>query len=112
MLLNLIDNAVKFSDPGGAVEVRTGRTDQGGVEITVQDNGRGIPREHLDNVLEPFHRGNAGAYHAAEGAGLGLSIVCSLIQSHGGSLFLDSDGTSGTTARLILPPERVIGDPR
>lgn len=111
MLLNLIDNAVKFTDAGGTVEVRTERTDHGGVQITVQDNGRGITREHLDNVLEPFHRGDAGAYHAAKGADLGLSIVRSLIRSHGGDLSLDSDGTSGTTARLILPPERVIDAP-
>lgn len=111
MLLNLIDNAIKFSLSGGAVEIRTDLTDGGEIQITVQDNGRGIPREHLGNVLEPFHRGDAGAYHAAPGAGLGLSIVRSLVQSHGGSLSLDSDGKSGTTARLVLPAERVFNAP-
>jgi signal transduction histidine kinase len=108
MLLNLIDNAIKFSNPGGEVVIHTELTDQGEISITVRDNGRGIPREHLGNVLEPFHRGNAGAYHATEGAGLGLSIVRSLIESHGGTLSLESDGTSGTTARLVLPAHRVL----
>lgn len=108
MLLNLTDNAIKFSNPGGEVLIHTTLTDRGALTIAVRDHGRGIPREHLGQVLEPFHRGDAGAYHATQGAGLGLSIVASLIQSHGGTLSLDSDGASGTTARLMLPAERVF----
>ncbi len=108
MLLNLIDNAIKFTQPGGAVRISTWIRENGDLVIAIEDNGRGIPKEELSNVLEPFHRGDAGAYHAAQGAGLGLSIVRSLIQSHGGYLTLDSDGASGTTACLVFPAGRVL----
>jgi signal transduction histidine kinase len=109
MLLNLVDNAIKFSDPGGKVFVSAGLSEQGQLMLTVEDNGRGIPEKDLLKVLEPFHRGDAGAYHATQGAGLGLSIVRSLIQVHGGHLTIDSDGKSGTTATLHFPAERVLG---
>lgn len=108
MLLNLVDNAIKFSNPGGEVLISTEVTGQGELLISVQDRGRGIPEAELAAVLEPFHRAEAGAYHATPGAGLGLSIVRSLVQIHGGSLHIDSDGVTGTTVSLRFPARRVV----
>jgi signal transduction histidine kinase len=109
MLINLVDNAIKFSNPGGEIVVATEVTQQGDLVISVQDQGRGIPEEELAAVLEPFHRAQTIAYEATPGAGLGLSIVRSLVQSHGGSLHIDSDGVTGTTVHLCLPARRVLG---
>lgn len=108
MLLNLVDNAIKFSEPGGEIIITTALTEQGDLMISVQDHGRGIPSQELAAVLEPFHRVETMAYQATPGAGLGLSIVRSLVQSHGGTLDINSDGVTGTTVRLCLPAHRVL----
>ena len=110
MLLNLVDNAIKFSNPGGEIIITTEITEQGELVISVQDQGRGIPEEEQAAVLEPFHRGETGAYQATTGTGLGLSIVRSLVHSHGGSLRIESDGVNGTMVHLCLPRHRVLAD--
>lgn len=102
MLLNLLSNAIKFTPKGGAVGISAGLVDDG-FRIAIIDTGIGISVERLDNVVRPFVQSEGPADIAHGGAGLGLSIVQSLIELHGGVLKLTSDPGRGTTAALIFP---------
>lgn len=97
---NLIDNAVRYSDPGSEVVVQVGTTD-GGVAISVTDHGPGIRTEDAGEVFERFHRGD----DAGAGSGLGLTIARHVAIAHGGSLELTSPGPDGDGSRfeLLLP---------
>jgi signal transduction histidine kinase len=107
MLLNLLDNAIKFSDPGGRIEIGSQLQVNGDLSIFVRDKGRGISPENLDAVLEPFHRGDAESYQATSGVGLGLAIVQSMIKMHEGSLVIESQAGVGTTVELRFPARRI-----
>ncbi|NBC33622.1 MAG: ABC transporter substrate-binding protein [Alphaproteobacteria bacterium] len=107
MLLNLLTNAVKFTPDGGRVGVEARRLPDGSLALCVTDTGVGIAEEEIARVLEPFQQGRAGRTSAELGAGLGLTLVKSLIEQHGGRLELDSRPDHGTTATLIFPPEGV-----
>ncbi len=107
MLLNLLHNAIKFSDPGGRIEIGFRLQANGDLSIFVRDQGRGISAENLDAVLEPFHRGDAETYQATSGVGLGLAIVQSLIKMHEGSLVIESQVGVGTAVELRFPARRV-----
>ena len=104
VLLILIDNALKHTQPGGSITVRVER--QGGEALVeVRDTGEGIPAEQLSRVFDRFFRGDAARTRssAAGGAGLGLSIAKSLVEAHGGQLTLTSRVGEGTTAVVRLP---------
>jgi hypothetical protein len=104
---NLVDNAVKFSPPGGEVRLRAAAI-QSGVEIVVADQGPGIPAADRDRATERFFRGEAA--RSTPGAGLGLALVLAVAQLHQGSLRL-ADAGPGLLAVLILPaPEDAAGD--
>ncbi len=106
--LNLISNAVKFTPPNGMVTVSASMDEAGEMQITIADNGPGIPEEELPRVMQAFGQGSL-AHHTAEGGtGLGLPIVQSLAQLHGGRFELESALRRGTTARVILPKFRVL----
>ncbi|HLJ04928.1 MAG TPA: HAMP domain-containing sensor histidine kinase [Acetobacteraceae bacterium] len=96
---NLMDNAVKFSPPGGAVRLSAALT-PAGVEIAVADQGPGIPVEERARAAERFYRGETA--RNTPGAGLGLALVQAVAQLHGGSLRL-TDATPGLVAILTLP---------
>lgn len=96
---NLIDNAVKFTPDNGAIAVETRRRDDGSVEITVSDNGPGIPEGERPKVQERFYRGDAS--RGTPGVGLGLSLVCAVAKLHVGSLEL-ADNHPGLRARMVL----------
>lgn len=99
-LVNLVGNALKWSPPGGSIEVRT-ESDGDGVAIVVVDHGPGIPPGKKDQVLQPFHRLDDN--RVAGGLGLGLAIADRLIVANGGRLeLLDTPG-GGVTARVRLP---------
>lgn len=98
---NLVDNALKYTPPGGQVAVSTG-PDAGGAWLRVADTGEGIPPEHLARIFEPFYRPDTSRSRETGGVGLGLSIVKRVAQSHGGTVTLASPG-SGTVAELRLP---------
>ena len=103
-LANLVDNAIKFSPPGGRVEIGL-RTPPEGPELYVRDHGPGIRLEDRQHVLKRFHR---GAHHAAaEGSGLGLSIVGAIVRLHGFSLHLD-DAHPGLEVRIGLAATKAI----
>ncbi len=107
VLLNLLSNAVKFTQPRGCVIVGCGRDGQGDLVISVKDTGIGIPRDHLQKVLEPFEQVEDHLTRRNEGTGLGLPIAKALIELHCGELVLDSEINVGTTAELRLPRHRI-----
>lgn len=100
--LILVDNAIKFNRPGGAVAIDTGA---GGdrAAIAVRDTGIGIAPEHLPHLGERFYRVDRARSREAGGAGLGLSIVRSVASHHGGDLTIESEPQVGTTVTLSLP---------
>jgi PAS domain S-box-containing protein len=104
--INLLSNAVKFTPDGGAIEIRAGYADDGGVEISVRDNGIGIAPRHLKTIFERFSQVDESYARAHGGTGLGLYISQKLAQLHGGAVKLHSQFGQGTTATLTLPPAR------
>ncbi len=101
-LLNLVDNAVKATQPGDVIEL--GASCQDDVILTVTDSGRGIPLEAQDAVFERFRRGQASDQR---GAGLGLAIVKAVVVAHGGQVRLESSPGKGTTVTIALPGRRL-----
>lgn len=101
-ILNLIRNAIAYTPRGGRIEIGAHRAD-GHVAITVADNGIGIAHENQERVFESFERIENTDAVTHSGAGLGLSLVKSIIDMHGGEVKLDSTPGVGTTITLILP---------
>jgi two-component system CheB/CheR fusion protein len=107
---NLVDNSLKYSDPGGrielAVEVNHPPSDQARGEVTVQvkDTGIGIPRERLSDIFEYFVRGEDSLARRTGGLGVGLSLVKSLVELHSGTIEVSSEGPGkGSTFTVRLP---------
>jgi len=104
MLLNVIANAIKFTDPGGWVRVSAGQVGEN-VELSVADNGIGIAKQDLPKLGNPFVQANNSYDRSYDGAGLGLSVVKGLARLHGGRLELASVLGEGTIATIVLPLE-------
>lgn len=102
MLTNLIDNAIKFNNEGGSVEVSCRRAGPVSV-ITVEDTGEGIPKENLPRVFERFYRLDRGRTREVGGTGLGLAIVKHLARLHGGEVSVESELGRGTAFHIELP---------
>lgn len=107
-LRNLIDNALKYGGSDTMVDVSLEVSPQGRVLVTVADKGPGIAPEHLPRLTERFYRVDAGRSRAAGGTGLGLAIVKHIVERHRGRLDLSSKLGVGTTATIILPPDKNI----
>ncbi|HEY1629807.1 MAG TPA: ATP-binding protein [Rhizomicrobium sp.] len=107
ILVNLLSNAVKFTGADGRVDVRVEMMEDG-VDVVVRDNGVGIPEDKLATVMEPFGQAESAYARLHGGVGLGLPIVNSLTQLHGGRFTLASDPGIVTEARVHLPMERVL----
>jgi len=102
VLLNVLDNSVRYTLPGGTIAVTaTARTE--GVWIEVRDSGVGIPSEHLPRIFERFYRVDAARSRELGGTGLGLAIVKHLVEAHGGRVEAQSALGAGTTIRILLP---------
>ncbi len=100
---NLLTNAVKFSPPGGRIDLGA-RRDDGFVRITVRDWGKGIDEDFLPYLFEPFRQAEAPTTRHHGGLGLGLSIARYLVESHGGQLTAASEGIGrGSTFEIVLP---------
>ena len=100
---NLLANAIKFTPTGGRVEVRLARLGDH-VELSVQDNGAGIPPEFVPHVFERFRQADSSTTRAHGGLGLGLAIVRHLVEAHGGTASAESAGPNlGSTFRVSLP---------
>jgi two-component system phosphate regulon sensor histidine kinase PhoR len=104
VLVNLIDNAVKFTPDGGRIRVEAGPGPAGRVEVRVRDTGIGIPSTDLPRLTERFYRVDKTRSREIGGTGLGLAIVKHLVQAHGGELRIDSRLGHGTTVSFTLPP--------
>jgi signal transduction histidine kinase len=106
-LLNVVENAVKFTPAGGQVVVAVGMNEEGAAEIMVRDSGIGIAAAHLGRVFEPFWQADSGLDRGSEGTGIGLPLARQLVALHGGRLELASTLDEGTQVRLILPVTQV-----
>jgi heavy metal sensor kinase len=102
VLLNMLDNAIKYTPAGGTIEVEVQPTAHD-VQVRVRDTGEGIPAEHLPHVFERFYRVDKARSREMGGAGLGLSIAKSIVEAHGGRIELDSAPGGGTTCTVTLP---------
>jgi two-component system phosphate regulon sensor histidine kinase PhoR len=102
ILINLVDNAVKYTRENGWVTVRARPLDAGRVEVLVRDTGVGIPRTDLPRITERFYRVDKARSRELGGTGLGLAIVKHLVLAHGGELTITSEEGEGTTVRFTL----------
>ena len=104
-LNHLLFNAVKFTPDGGQVTVRVvdDGTDDGGPTVTITDTGVGIPETDLPHLFNRFHRGATSDALAAQGVGLGLTIVKAIIDAHHGTISIDRRADQGTTVTVTLP---------
>ena len=102
MFTNLVDNAVKYTPPGGRVEV-TGGLEGSEIVIRVSDTGIGIPEGKLPRIFERFYRVDKARSKATGGTGLGLSIVKHIAENHGGRATVESTSGEGSTFTVYLP---------
>ncbi len=111
-LINLLSNAVKFTPKGGRVSVRGFRERDGRLAISVADNGIGIAKQDIPRVLAPFGQVDGSLSRKYDGTGLGLPLVKSLVQLHGGSVDIQSEIAIGTTVTVRFPVERICPSSR
>lgn len=102
-LANLVSNSLRHTDRGGRVCVRVDAANGTTTRVIVEDNGRGIPRNHLPHLCDRFYRADASRAKDTEGTGLGLAIVKSIMELHHGSIRIDSELGQGTTVTLEFP---------
>lgn len=100
LLYNLIDNAVKASQPGTCVTLNAYFTQDGVMEFSVADQGSGIPKEELDKIFEPFYRVDKARSRKYGGAGLGLALCMEIAHAHAATLEIESEVGRGTVIRL------------
>ena len=102
LMLNLISNGIKYTEPGGSVTVQV-HTQDGRAVLTVADTGIGIPEEAQSRVFERFYRVDKGRARKNGGTGLGLAIVKHIVQLYGGTVRLESEVGKGSTFTVTLP---------
>jgi two-component system, OmpR family, phosphate regulon sensor histidine kinase PhoR len=105
ILINLVDNAVKYTLEGGSVTVTARPVEKAAIEVAVSDTGIGIPPADLPRITERFYRVDRARSRELGGTGLGLAIVKHLVMAHGGQLGIESEQERGTTVRFTLPIE-------
>jgi two-component system phosphate regulon sensor histidine kinase PhoR len=105
-LWNLVSNAIKFTPTGGRITVISEMI-KGNVAIKVKDTGIGIPKDDISGLFSEFHRLNGSSN--TEGTGLGLFIVKTIVEGHGGSVLVESEVGRGTTFTILLPRSNASG---
>lgn len=103
VLINLVDNAIKYGKQAGNIIFSAYQTDQGNVLVEISDDGHGISEEHLSRIFERFYRTDLARSRKAGGSGLGLSICKHIIEAHGQSIHVRSTPDVGTTFGFTLP---------
>ncbi|MDE0797392.1 MAG: ATP-binding protein, partial [Alphaproteobacteria bacterium] len=101
----ILDNAIKFTEPGGKIWVAARELKDGGIEIWFKDTGAGIAADALDDVLKPFRQADGARSRLFEGVGLGLAMANSIATLHNSPI--DLEGV-GTTVVLTIPAKRVV----
>jgi len=107
-LLNIMSNAVKFTPEGGEISIDLTVAENGQLELSISDTGSGVPEDKIPELFEPFTQLEDAYLRASQGAGLGLALVRSFIELHGGRVEMSSTLNVGTVLHLTLPPERVL----
>lgn len=98
VFINIIDNAIKYSDPGGLIRVET--ADMGkSVQVVISDTGVGISKDDLPNIKKRFYKGSRNR----SGSGIGLALADEIIRRHKGKMVIDSEEGVGTTVSITLP---------
>ena len=108
IVINPVSNAIEFTPPGEAVTLSARLDEHGGCRLSVEDTGWGISEEDLTRVIEPFVQAENTLMRRHEGTGLGLPLVNTFVDLHGGTLELRSTPASGTTVTARFPPERLV----
>jgi PAS domain S-box-containing protein len=111
VVLNLLSNGIKFTEPNGRVILGLQRSEDGSLEIWVRDTGIGMSAQETLVALEPFGQVDSGLARRHDGTGLGLPLARSLVELHGGSLRIDSSKGNGTTVWVALPASRFLPRP-
>jgi signal transduction histidine kinase len=111
ILLNLLSNAAKFSDPDTPIEVRCETSPDGEIMISVIDQGIGMAPDQVSEATRPFYQADSRLARKYEGTGLGLSIVSGLIECHGGRLVIDSQPDAGSRVAVAFPRAAVCPAP-
>jgi two-component system, OmpR family, phosphate regulon sensor histidine kinase PhoR len=106
VLVNLLDNAIKYGREGGNINISVNEKPQE-IQISVQDDGIGIPSEDLPRIFERFYRVDKGRSKELGGTGLGLAIVKHIVKAHGGNVWAESQFGKGSTFHFSLPRESV-----
>jgi two-component system phosphate regulon sensor histidine kinase PhoR len=104
VLFNLVDNAIKYGRPEGRVWISARAVADQLIEVSVRDNGPGIPPDAIERVFERFYRVDKARSREQGGTGLGLAIVKHIVQSHDGDVRVKSVVGEGTTFLFTLPP--------
>ena len=107
VVLNLISNAIKFSDKGDEIFVDVKDKNEF-VEISVKDNGIGIEEKNLNMIFDRFKQVDKSLSRNTEGTGIGLSLVKSIVELHGGSIYVESEFGKGSKFTVKLPSEKVL----
>jgi signal transduction histidine kinase len=110
VLLHLVNKALKFTPPGGTVELICRADRESGLAITVADTGAGMSPERMSRVLEALEQIQSPRQGSQQSSGLGLPLVKAIMRLHGGALELKSEADTGTRATIIFPPERLVFD--
>jgi signal transduction histidine kinase len=107
IFVNLLTNAIKFTDPGGTIVLAARRTDDGGLAYEVSDTGIGIAPDDIPKALSQFGQVKKDPEYAQEGTGLGLPLTQALVAQHDGTLEIRSEVGVGTTVTVLMPAWRV-----
>ncbi|MDA2930449.1 ATP-binding protein [Acidobacteria bacterium AH-259-O06] len=104
-LINVLDNAIKYTPAEGQIRIVVRRTSNGKAVIEVIDEGPGIPLEHQDKIFDRFYRVEKGRSSQTGGTGLGLAIAHWAVEVNGGHMELESEEGRGSTFRIVLPSD-------
>ncbi len=110
IVLNLLSNSVKFTEPGGQVIASTSLSDAGEAIIRVRDTGEGMTEEELTRALEPFRQLSTASIANASGSGLGLPLTKALVEANRASMSIRSKPGEGTVVTVTIPPTRVLSE--
>ena len=105
VFINIIDNAIKYTEPGGHIVVSV-FNEEGCIRVTISDTGCGIPAKDIDHIKEKFYKANTNV----RGSGIGLAVADEIIKHHNGLLFVESAEGEGTTVTVVLPTVKAQPD--